>query len=662
MLLSMPAPCRGGTEALLDPGRLLARRSLTDLQAGPDGRRVAWTVSEPPRGERHRRHIWVLDVETRAARQFTYSKKSEWAARWSPDGRRLAFVSDRGDSPQLYLMPSDGGEAEKVADEEVADEAPAWAPDGSRIAFIGKEKKSDLEKRREKEKNDARVVDKDDKPGRLFITDPQARSTRPLTPPDWEVSELQWLPRGDRLLLLASDRPHGDRWSTRIVLVDARSGALTTLASPAGPIAGLKLSPDGRAAAFVGPRVDGPEPHDLYLLDLPGGEGTGAPGPGSPGRARNLTAQALDRAVEAYLWDGNGALVLLVQEGFTNRLIRVTTAGAIERLPELPMLATDLALLTKSRIAFIGERTAVPAEIWIGGRDGEGAHRAPAPITRLNESAGEAPLVAPQILKYKSFDGVTIEAALLTPRGQAAGHRSPLVVLVHGGPTGRWEDRFEAWGQLLAARGFAVLYPNLRGSTGYGARFVEMNRRDWGGGDSKDLLAGVDELIARGIADPERLGIGGWSYGGYMAMWAVTQTGRFKAAVAGAGLSDLASEYGTEDDPAYDEWFYGLPYEDLVPFTRSSPVTYAKQVRTPTLLLQGEDDTVDPPGQSQQLYRALKRYDVPCELVLYPREGHGFREEKHQIDRLERVLAWFATYVQGPAPARQPEEHPGSTP
>src|SRR5260221_145583 len=243
MLLSMPAPCRGGTEALLDPGRLLARRSLSDLQAGPDGRWVAWTVSEPPQGERHRRHIWVLDVETRAARQFTYSKKSEWAARWSPDGRRLAFVSDRGDSPQLYLMPSDGGEAEKVADEEVADEAPAWAPDGSRIAFIGKEKKSDLEKRREKEKNDAHVVDKDDKPGRLFITDPQARSTRPLTPPDWKVSELQWLPRGDRLLLLASDRPHGDRWSTRIVLVDARSGALTTLASPAGPIAGLQISP-----------------------------------------------------------------------------------------------------------------------------------------------------------------------------------------------------------------------------------------------------------------------------------------------------------------------------------------------------------------------------------------------------------------------------------
>jgi len=190
-----------------------------------------------------------------------------------------------------------------------------------------------------------------------------------------------------------------------------------------------------------------------------------------------------------------------------------------------------------------------------------------------------------------------------------------------------------------------VFYPNVRGSTGYGHRFVTMNRGDWGGGDFKDLMAGVDFLIARGVADPERLGIGGWSYGGYMAMWAVTQTPRFRAAVAGAGLSDLTSEFGTEDEPAYDEWFYGLPYETPAGFVNSSPLTHVKAARTPTLILQGEADVVDPIGQSQEFYRALKRYGVPAEFVVYPREGHGPTEEKHRLDVLNRVVGWYEKYL-----------------
>jgi dipeptidyl aminopeptidase/acylaminoacyl peptidase len=172
-----------------------------------------------------------------------------------------------------------------------------------------------------------------------------------------------------------------------------------------------------------------------------------------------------------------------------------------------------------------------------------------------------------------------------------------------------------------------------------------MNRGDWGGGDFKDVMAGVDFLVARGIADPNRLGIGGWSYGGYMAAWAVTQTNRFKAAVSGAGMSDLATEFGTEDGPAYDEWFYGLPYEKLEGFAKSSPMTYVRNVHTPTLLLHGENDRTDPLAQSQMFYRALKRYGVESEFVVYPREPHGLQEEKHQIDRLNRVVRWFDAHL-----------------
>jgi dipeptidyl aminopeptidase/acylaminoacyl peptidase len=219
------------------------------------------------------------------------------------------------------------------------------------------------------------------------------------------------------------------------------------------------------------------------------------------------------------------------------------------------------------------------------------------------------------------------------------------VVLVHGGPTGRWADAFEPWGQLLASRGYAVLYPNIRGSTGYGQAFVEANRGDWGGADFKDVMAGVDAMIASGVADPARLAIGGWSYGGYMAAWAITQTDRFKAAVSGAPMSDLASEFGTEQGPAYDEWFYGVPYERPDGFMKSSPITHVKNAKTPTLILQGDADVTDPIGQSQQLYRGLKRYGVECELVVYPREGHGLQEEKHLLDRLTRIVAWYERFL-----------------
>jgi dipeptidyl aminopeptidase/acylaminoacyl peptidase len=267
--------------------------------------------------------------------------------------------------------------------------------------------------------------------------------------------------------------------------------------------------------------------------------------------------------------------------------------------------------------------------------------------THFNKEWDTIPLIPLEIVRYPSFDGKEIEAGLMKPAGYKQGTRVPFVVVVHGGPAGLFADRFNAWSQLLAARGYAVLVPNIRGSLGYGHDFLISNRYDWGGGDWKDVMAGADYVIKLGIADPERLGIGGWSYGGYMAAWAVTQTNRFKASVSGAPMTDLASEFGTENPGVNigDAWALGTPYENLDLFNKRSPVVFVKNVKTPTLLLNGEVDSTDPIGQCQQFYRGLKRYDVETEFVKYPRMEHGPSEEKHQLDILNRMIAWFDKYL-----------------
>jgi len=624
----------GASFAQLKPEQTLNRRPISELRFSPDGNRVAFTVSEPPKGANRSRHIWMLDIRTREVRQFTNSPKSEFAPRWSPDGRRLAFLSDREDATQIYLMATDGGEALRLTEGKNGVRAFEWSPDGKQLALLAPEPKTEAEEKKDKDKDDARVVDRDDKRARLWLVDVETRKVRQLTAGSWEVQEAKWTPQGDRLIVSATDHPESDQETNRIFSIAIADGQMKQIAAPSGPFGQLNISPDGNSVAYLAARVAGPSPHDLYLQPLAGGP------------ARNLTAVSIDRPIGGYLWRADGAILALAANGFHTQFYAIGADGKAEARSQQTVNPGSFDATAKA-IAFAGETTVDAPEVWLSIE--EGAHSTqPAiaeSVTHFNESWKQIPLVKPELIHYKSFDGLEIEAALLKPAGYQAGTKVPLVVIAHGGPTGRWADSFQSWGQLLAARGYAVLYPNVRGSTGYGHRFLEMNRADWGGGDFKDLMAGVDFLIARGIADPDRLGIAGWSYGGYMASWAITQTQRFKAAMTGAGLSDLASEFGTEDGSSYDEWFFGTPYEKPQGFINSSPITFIKNARTPTLILQGEADVTDPIGQSQQLYRGLKRYGVETDFVVYPREGHGFREEKHQLDVLNRIVDWFEVHL-----------------
>jgi dipeptidyl aminopeptidase/acylaminoacyl peptidase len=624
----------------LTPEAAINIHFLTDLHLSPDGTHLAFVVSEAPKGEQRAQHIWMYDKKTDAVRQFTYSKKSETSPRWSPDGSQLAFLSNRGgDDQQIYLMNSNGGEAVARTKGKSNIKSFEWSKDGKYIAYIAPDAKTEEDEKKEKDKNDARLADKDNKQPRVWLLPVESGDPKAITPANWEIKELAWMPSGQNLVVSATDHPESDQNTDRIFGVHVPDGQMIRLTTPRGPFGQIRVSPNGKTIAYIGAREDGPSPHDLMLL------------PVENDAARNISGLSLDRQIFDFKWLRDGTLLAVSADGFHTKFRAFGANGVIKEINStIPINPSAFAVSDGGEIFFVSQTTTQPQELFVWDQK-----TSPREMTHFNDAWKRYSLATPEFYKYKSFDGQEIEAALLKPAGYNGKSKLPLIALIHGGPTGAWEDTVETWGQLLVARGYAICYPNIRGSIGYGQKFIEMNRGDWGGGDFRDIMAGIDDLIARGIADPDKLAIGGWSYGGYMSEWAITQTTRFKAAVSGAGLSNLISEYGTEQHPSYDEWFYGVPYEPekITGFLNSSPFVHLKNAKTPTLILQGEADTVDPVGQSLELYRGLKRYGVDTELVLYPREPHGFHEEKHLVDRLNRVLAWYDKHLKNDSGAQE---------
>src|SRR5579859_4597751 len=614
---------------LLAPEDFLNLRAIQDPQFSPDGMHVAFVVSDPLTGQKRTRHIWMYDIRSKTARQFTFSDKSENSPRWSPDGKQLAFLSARGgDEAQIYAMRMIGGEAEALTKSKASISAFEWAPDGKSIAYLSPDPKSEAEEKREKDKDDSRVVDKDDRHARLRIFDLAKKEERTLTKPSWEVKELKWSPKGNSIAIVATEKPESDRETDRLYAVSAADGDTKQLLAPRGGFGDVQIAPTGTALLFRGCREDGPNPHDLMLLRV-----------GEPA-AQNLSGANLDRPIMDYHWQADGSILVNALDGFHSHFVNYTSDGSRADVAPFATNPQQFAIGANGTVAFVGGTATEAAELWIWNRKD-----APERVTHLNDGWTKHTVLKPEIYKYKSFDGLEIEASLVKPADWDGKTKLPLIAYVHGGPTGAWEDSLDAWSQLLAARGFAVFMPNIRGSIGYGQKFIEMNRADWGGKDFQDVMAGVHDLVNRGIVDGNRLGIAGWSYGGYMSEWAITQTDEFKGAVSGAGMANLISEFGTEQGPAYDEWFWGVPYEKPEGFLNHSPFVFLRKAKTPTLILQGENDPVDPIGQSQELYRGLKRYGVPAELVLYPREPHGLQEMKHRVDMQKRMVAWMEKYV-----------------
>ena len=487
-ILTLAATCTGqeraGADArkVLTPEASLNLRSISDLQFSPDGARVAFVVAEPPKSDRRPRHIWLYDKRSGSVRQFTFSEKDESFPRWSPDGKQIAFLSNRDDQQQIYVMRADGGEATAVTKGKRSVRGFAWSPDGKQIAFLAPDAKSESEEKKDKDKDDARVVDKDDKQPRLWVLTLATSEAKALTEAKWEMSELAWLKSGDRLIVSATDHPESDEETHRIFSISIPDGSRRLIFAPHGPFRELQTSPDGATVSYIGSRVDGPSPHDLMLLDI------------DKRATPNLTGASLDRSISEHRWMKDGSLHALYSDGFRNKLIGFSPEGMSVNPTSPPQHNVNaFAISEGGDIVFAGQSATTPPELWLWDQKSP-----PQQVSHLNDSWKQFALSAPEFYKYKSFDGLVIEAALLRPAGADPKAELPLIALIHGGPTGNWQDSIEVWGQLLAARGYAVFYPNIRGSVGYGQQFIELNRGDWGGADFKDVMSGVKDLIDRG--------------------------------------------------------------------------------------------------------------------------------------------------------------------
>lgn len=637
------------TGAPLTPEELADRVAPSDPQISPDGSRVVFVAAPMGRkGEKKTRALWIA-AEGNPARQLSAGTADDGDPRWSPDGTRILFRSDRlkpgeEDESRLFLLPISGGEAQPLG--ELAGELsqPAWSPDGRSVAVLRRDPESDAEKARKKERDDATVVEEDPRFTRLWIIEVASARARCLTTGDRELRAFRWLPDSSGLLTVTTDAIEfdamlgpSDLWHVPatggLPRHVARFRSMTTPPVPVETNAGIVVA--------VGANAHRDEPADsVWVVPLSGGQ------------PRNLLPE-LNGVVEevAPLPGTEGKVAARVVERTHGRLYAVDVeSGALSPLTP-PSLADRGSLLQgvsfsddARRLAAIWSDATTPEEVYLGAAGGEVT-----PVTSFGEMFHGC-LQPAEHVSWSSDDGVEIEGILIYPVGYEPGRRYPLVVEIHGGPSWQWEDRvmldWHDWAQLLASHGYAVLLPNPRGSTGYGHEFQRLLQDDVGGGESRDLIAGARAMIDRGIADPDRLGIAGWSWGGYLTAWTITQTDIFRAAVMGAGLANMISDHGQDDIPSANLLYYpGYPYLHLEAYWASSPIRYVTAVRTPTLILHGDEDARVHPAQGMEYFRALKTLGVPVRFVRYPREKHGIEERAHQIDLMNRIIDWFDRYL-----------------
>jgi dipeptidyl aminopeptidase/acylaminoacyl peptidase len=657
----------------LDESDVMRLKAVGGVALSPDGNRVLYTVSawEHPNakgdtalGDVHERrsHVFIVPAAGGASRQLTFGERGESQPTWSPDGKTIAFVAARGTGsgengprPQIWLLPADGGEARQLTTIKDGVNGYVWSPDGSRIALLTTDTLTREQDAKLRRRDDPKVYEGDFRLVHIWVVDVATGAASKVTSGNFTVNGVpSWSPDGKTLAFQASPTPMIRDERHDAYLVDVASRQLTPLTTNHEVESAPAFSPDGRTLAWTSvahefvPHKDGIMPRTLrnariMTMDL------------ATKAITNHAQRGFDVSPGAVRWSPNGKELWFTASDRVYQSLYAYDLAAKTYTPRTQkLLVAGLSPSADgSRFALAINSAEQPTEVFVT----DASFASPKRITTTNAWLSDRAIGASQVITWKSFDGKEAEGVLLLPVGYKEGNKVPLIVSAHGGPTGVHTAGFKLGtdpGQTWAARGWAVFYPNPRGSTGYGEWWMHANTGDWGGGDYKDIMTGVDALIKRGVADSSKMAFEGWSYGGYMTSWVVSQTGRFKAAMMGAGLPSLLSMAGTTDIPGYINTFFGdVQYDGSIvnanirKYLERSGISYSDKVTTPLLILHGSNDERVPIGQPMEFYRALKDRGKAVELVFYPREGHGFAEYYHQLDRMKREYEWIAKYTLG---------------
>ncbi|MFB3812659.1 MAG: prolyl oligopeptidase family serine peptidase [Terriglobales bacterium] len=640
---------------------LMRVRSVSDVRISPDGKRVAYVVSTPSLDTAsHEPTLYVVSTSGGPPLRFTYSTRifnqpvPTPVLRWSPDGSLISFLGFVGDNPQVMAMSASGGEAYPITSMKDGIATYEWSPDGKKIAFLTPDPLTEDELKRRKDKSYYIQVDRSNRIPRIWVQDVPSGTPKAISPVGQTIVDFSWAPDGQSIIYSGSKEfGFNAQYRSAIYLLPLSGGEPRLILDRPGMDRLPRYSPDGKLIAFISSGgYDGMiSAKDLYVMAASG----------KPDTIRRLSEEAW---MMEYVWAPDSRSIFFLTgeqthgtgaQMFEQPVMRVpATGGRPERITDGPVVAYSVSVSRDgTQLAYRQVESRTAGDVYTISLPQRRATR----LVEINPELRQFELGELKAVSWKSFDGAEIWGLLLTPPGYKLGARVPLVVYCHGGPIGGFTyglfPQFaHVVGQVdpypveaMASAGMAILFPMPRGGSGYGVAGFRAILKSWGDVDYKDIMAGVDAMLERGIADPDRLGVMGGSYGGFMTNWIVTQTSRFKAASSACSLSDLPQMYYISDAGDFMIEYFGLPWEANELLIKHSPITHVRNVNTPLLIQHGENDMRVPVGQAKEFYRALKALNKTVELDIYPRGGHVNFEPPLEREYWRRNLHWFTRWL-----------------